>query len=179
MATNSRPLIPDTDHGIWRRIQVIPFEQTFTVVHGEGDRIRRALWEERNGILAWAIEGCLQWQKVGLKPPPEVTVNVDSYRDELDNATHFMDNCCYLHPDASIPISDLYIAYIAWCKREAERYVTKIEFGRNLTHKGFNQFRKAHTRYWSGIAISNRVSLTNLSDTDPGDQPIQDLDDED
>lgn len=36
------------------------------------------------GILNWAIEGCLEWQRYGLGTPAEVTKATEEYRNEQE-----------------------------------------------------------------------------------------------
>jgi len=71
MASNHKPVIKGTDHGIWRRIKLIPF--TTTIAYEKQDRyLEQKLKEEKAGILNWLIEGALRWRKEGLntRPPP-------------------------------------------------------------------------------------------------------------
>ncbi|SFD82027.1 phage/plasmid primase, P4 family, partial [Tritonibacter multivorans] len=68
LATNSLPAINNTDHGIWRRIQAIPFNRTFKAEEQDRD-LGRKLMAELPGILNWAVKGCMEWQKQGLNPP--------------------------------------------------------------------------------------------------------------
>lgn len=46
-----------------RRLNLIPF--TITIPPAERDlKLADKLKEEWSGILAWAIEGCLEWQRI-------------------------------------------------------------------------------------------------------------------
>ena len=57
-----------TDLGIWRRIRMIPFTENF---EGREDaQLTDKLKQELPGILNWAVEGCLQWQRQGLRSTP-------------------------------------------------------------------------------------------------------------
>jgi len=67
LATNSLPRINNTDHGIWRRIQAIPFNRNFTAEEQDKD-LSSKLNNELPGILNWAIKGYLDWQEQGLNP---------------------------------------------------------------------------------------------------------------
>ena len=64
LSTNHKPLVRGTDHAIWRRLILMPFTQRF-----EGDQIDKSMPEKlaanNEGILAWAVRGCLQWQAEG------------------------------------------------------------------------------------------------------------------
>jgi putative DNA primase/helicase len=179
MATNNKPSIPDVDHGIWRRIQVIPFEATFPIVQGVGARLRSALTSERSGILAWMVEGYKEWQRIGLAPPEYLHHISREYQDEQDSTNSFLTDTCYFHPDACIPINDLYAQYLGWCKKELEKPITKIELGRILKSKGLQQGRRTAVRYWLGLDISRAVQLAKLSDEDPGEAGLASGPDED
>ncbi len=74
MATNYKPLIKGTDVGIWRRIHFIPFVVQIAEVDRK-ENYHEELLEELPGILNWALEGCLKWQKEGLKKPPSRRCN--------------------------------------------------------------------------------------------------------
>ena len=68
LATNHKPKIYGTDHAIWRRVILLPFTRTFT--DAQKDRnLSEKLKEELPGILNWAIRGCEEWHKHGLKRP--------------------------------------------------------------------------------------------------------------
>ena len=54
LATNSLPQINNTDHGIWRRIQAIPFNRTFRAEE-QDKNLGIKLTAELPGILNWAI----------------------------------------------------------------------------------------------------------------------------
>ena len=77
LAVNDPPVIEDTSVGMWRRVKLIPFLQSFdTPDMTLGDALRA----EAPGILTWAVEGCLEWQKGGLQPPECVEIATAEYR---------------------------------------------------------------------------------------------------
>ena len=64
---NHKPQIAGTDEGIWRRVQLVPFE--FTIPAAQRDpTLPGKLMSELPGILAWMVRGCLKWRQSGLKP---------------------------------------------------------------------------------------------------------------
>ena len=68
MAVNHKPEIRGADHGIWRRLRMIPFN--VIIKDDEMDReLIGKLAKELPGILAWAVQGCLEWQRSGLGMP--------------------------------------------------------------------------------------------------------------
>jgi len=81
LAVNNRPEVRGTDHAIWRRVRLIPFE----VVIPDDDQDKELpakLRAEAPGILRWAVEGCLAWQKEKLNPPKAITSATTEYRSE-------------------------------------------------------------------------------------------------
>ena len=63
-AMNRLPMLRSDDRAAWSRLRVIPFDVSF------GDKcdreLRAELQGELSGILRWAIEGCILWQRDGL-----------------------------------------------------------------------------------------------------------------
>lgn len=123
LLTNYRPRIEAADNAIWDRVHLIPFNLRFVAnPTKENERPRdqhllRKLLEERAGILAWLVRGCLQWQEAGgLCPPKEVQVATTEYRDEEDTVAQFLDEYCVRSPDARVGHRELYQEYTRWCK---------------------------------------------------------------
>ncbi|OQB35992.1 MAG: hypothetical protein BWY09_02081 [Candidatus Hydrogenedentes bacterium ADurb.Bin179] len=68
---NHKPSIRNVDEAMKRRLHLIPFTVTIPPERRDG-RLTEKLLKERDGILAWAVEGCSRWQRQGLKPPASV-----------------------------------------------------------------------------------------------------------
>lgn len=80
---NSKPEVSGTDNGIWRRMRLAPFG--VTIPKEKIDQgLLEALRSEIDGILAWAVRGCLAWQRSGLGSPRAVSEAVEKYRREQD-----------------------------------------------------------------------------------------------
>ena len=89
MAVNHMPEIRGVDHGIWRRIRLIPFN--VIIKDEEMDReLVYKLAKELPGILAWAVQGCLEWQENGLGMPDTSLSALREYREETDKITDFV-----------------------------------------------------------------------------------------
>lgn len=71
IAGNHKPAIRNVDEAMKRRMHLIPFTVTIPPERRDG-KLTEKLLAERNGILAWALAGCLQWQRTGLQPPASV-----------------------------------------------------------------------------------------------------------
>jgi P4 family phage/plasmid primase-like protien len=93
MATNHKPVIKGTDHGIWRRIKLIPF--TTRIPDEKQDKhLEDKLKTEASGILNWLLEGTRRWRQEGLKAPAAILNATDEYRGEMDVIGNFLKECC-------------------------------------------------------------------------------------
>lgn len=117
LAANHKPEITGTDEGIWRRVQLVPF--TVSIPKPEQDLgLKAKLWEEAEGILRWAVDGCLEWRRVGLSAPPEVTLATTAYRADSDVLAGFLADHCVLGPGQSVGASELYATYVIWADQQ-------------------------------------------------------------
>ena len=72
VAGNHKPAIRNVDEAMRRRLHLIPF--TVTIPPAQRDqRLPEKLMAERDGIMAWAADGCREWQRVGLRAPRAVS----------------------------------------------------------------------------------------------------------
>ncbi len=140
LATNHKPQVRGTDYAIWRRIRLIPFEVTIPEDERDPKLAAKLIAEELPGILAWAVQGCLAWQKNGLKPPEKVQAATKAYREEMDVLAGFLDECCVIHTNANARASALYTAYKKWCETAGEYCVRQTIFGGQLTERGFERY---------------------------------------
>jgi len=156
MASNHKPIIRGTDHAIWRRVRLIPFD--VTISRAKRDKtLAEKLMAESAGILAWAVEGCLQWQKKGLGEPAVVDAATAAYREEMDYIGTFIKDRCIVAEGRKIPSGELYGAYREWAERSGEDTLTAKTFSLRLKARGF---RGRHERTGSvilGIGLSKHA----------------------
>lgn len=150
LAGNHLPTIVGNDHAIWRRILLIPFNVIF-----DGDRCDRALphrlADEMPGILAWAVGGCLEWQKNGLGVPDAVRRTTGAYRAGEDHVGRFLADCAEIDPTASITAGELRDVYDRWCAQIGERPWSAKAVGQQLTARGFDRVKVGHAWTWIGF----------------------------
>jgi putative DNA primase/helicase len=156
LVANHRPTVRGTDHAIWRRIKMVPFD--VTIPKEEQDpRLPEKLGEELPGILAWAVRGCLQWQREGLGEPEEVRSATEGYRAEMDVLGAFIDERCVESPRAKAGATPLYEEYTDWCTTMGEGAETQTRFGKRLAERGFEKVRDPKSRRWTwhGIGLQD------------------------
>lgn len=137
LAANHKPTVRGTDHGIWRRIKLLPF--TVTIPDDQQDKdLPAKLLDELPGILAWSVAGCWQWQQDGLREPACVRAATNAYRDEMDLVGRFITDCCDVGSELSVGASVLFKRFRTWCEDAGERAPNQTRFGSRLTERGFN-----------------------------------------
>ncbi|MDQ6878960.1 MAG: primase-like DNA-binding domain-containing protein [Candidatus Dormibacteraeota bacterium] len=88
------------------------------------------------GILAWAVQGCLEWHRDGLRAPEEVRQATSGYRQEMDVLAAFLADRCVQSPSASITVYQLYQIYHSWCEENGEHTLKKRQFSTKLRERG-------------------------------------------
>jgi putative DNA primase/helicase len=157
LAGNHLPAIRGTDLGIWRRIALVPFDVTF-----EGERqdpdLPAKLDEEAQGILAWAIEGCIEWQEHGLAVPERVKAATARYRTSQDHLGRFIEECCVVEETAYVTARSLRDEYLVWCERQGEKAWSAKAVGAELSDRGFDNGMTGRgnerARTWLGIGLA-------------------------
>ena len=174
LATNHRPVVRGTDHGLWRRLRLIPF--TVTISDDEKDEnLANKLRRELPAILRWAVAGCIDWRRNGLQPPQQVMLATEEYRNSSDVFGSFLDECCLTSTDPTIrasyriKASSLYANYKKWCEENGEFAETQTKFGTRLSERtdlGIYK-KKISTVWWVGI--TNR-EIPNDKNESGGDE---------
>ena len=154
LATNHLPRIRGTDEAIWRRIRLIEFKQRF-----EGASLDRRLPQklkvELPGILAWAVEGCLRWQKTELGIPKAVVEATNLYREESDILGRFIDEECVVGKQHSVGGNDLYMSYRRWSGGNNEEAVSSSIFSNDLLRRGIRKARVGKGVVYHGLKLSD------------------------
>jgi putative DNA primase/helicase len=160
MAVNHKPEVRGTDTAIWRRIRLIPF--TETIAPGEQDKkLPEKLRGELSGILAWVVEGCLEWQREGLQAPEEVRKATGQYRSEMDVIGAFLQDECEIGPDYRESFTAVYKRYEEWCEEGGERAETRRKFNARLKERGRFEARRSGqggANEWHGLRLLKNQS---------------------
>jgi len=153
LSANHKPRITGTDYATWRRIRLLDFGVTIPEEERDPD-LQDKLRAELPGILAWAVQGCLDWQQHGLPTPEDVTQATEDYRAEQDAVGGFIGECCQQNPGAYVTATAIYKAYEEWCKASGEKPLRKTDFGAYLAEKGYIADRKYKLgRFWQGLQL--------------------------
>jgi putative DNA primase/helicase len=152
LITNHKPVIRGTDYAIWRRMVLIPFEESFKGKAREAHLIDK-LVAEREGILRWVVQGAAQYLKKGLDLPQKVQMITEEYRSDMDLLQHWIDENCLTDPMLEEFTYELYKNYKYWADEGGLRPYSKINFSRKLSDRGFGT-RPSHGKAMRmGIAL--------------------------
>jgi putative DNA primase/helicase len=138
---NHRPSLNSVDKAIRRRIKLIPFE----VIIPEDKRdnnLANKLKTEWSGILALMIQGCLEWQKHGLKVPEKAQLATDDYLDSEDKIGNWIFECIDTsdvnHYTSS---TDLFKSWERWSQANGEWTGSSKLLIKTLQDRGYRKAR--------------------------------------
>jgi len=137
---NHMPTLRVVNNAIVRRFNRIPFSVTIPA-----DQINKnlaaELKQEAPGILAWMIEGCLEWQKIGLCPPKVVTDATDSYLESQDVLGEWLEECCVRDAQGWVSTRDLFNLWKLWAEARQEHVGSVKSFSARLEDRGLIKSR--------------------------------------
>jgi P4 family phage/plasmid primase-like protien len=148
IAGNHKPSLRGVDEAIRRRIHLIPF--TVTIPPQLRDKqLAEKLRTEWPGILAWCLEGCLEYQRVGLNPPKTVLDATAEYLRDQDTLGQWIDECCNRdEPTSETLSSKLYANWKDWAQTNGLTVGSNKTFTQALIDRGF---ARKHTKKGSAI----------------------------
>jgi len=134
---NHKPNVRNFDDAIRRRLRLVPWAfPPKTVDKALPEKLRA----ERPGILAWAVRGCLEWQKRGLGEPVAVREATDAYQEESDVLGEFMRlYVSFADPDAATARKALRTAYEEYARENGLSPVGAKRFAKRLRDKGVTE----------------------------------------
>lgn len=144
LACNHLPVIRDSSHGMWRRVQLVPFTQTFSVNPALPDHLAA----DAPGILRWLVAQCREWQRLGLGQPTAVRDATAQYREDSDSLAAFLSDRCVVADHAQVRAGVLFDAYTAWC---AGQHVADAD---RLNKRTFGESVKARFRHVTGTHVT-------------------------
>ncbi len=152
---NHLPNIQGTDHGIWRRVLVIPFERQF---HDTGENTTLKARLSQPSVLAtalnWMLEGTREFLRVGLLPPSRVTAETSKYREQEDVLGEFLAETVTQDPEGFVSTSDLLAEWSYWSKRRGLKPIdNRTLAGAILAKFGLKGKSDGRRRGYRGIRI--------------------------
>src|SRR5262249_15351984 len=135
MAGNHKPGLRSVDEAIRRRFHLIPFGVTIPPAERDHN-LTEKLKAEWPGILAWMIEGCAAWQRIGLSPPSAVLDATAAYLEAEDAHAAWLEECCVRDAEAWESRAALFASWGAWADRTGEHKGTRKTFIQAMESRG-------------------------------------------
>jgi putative DNA primase/helicase len=135
VAGNHKPALRSVDEAIRRRLYLIPWNVVIPTAERD-KRLPDKLRAEWPGILAWMIQGCLQWQQIGLSPPKIVSDATEAYMDNQNTFAAWIEDYCALDVNAWEPTSLLFNGWKTWCEQNGAYIGDTRSFAEMLETRG-------------------------------------------
>jgi putative DNA primase/helicase len=133
---------------------IVPFTVQIPT-HERDPKLPEKLWTERQAILRWCIDGCLEWQRVGLALPAIVRDATEEYFQDQDTVGQWIEDRA--NPQAGVFAftlsSELFTSWKVWCEAQNLKPGTEKALTEALKDKGFAKARKDYGRGFTGITL--------------------------
>jgi len=147
MFGNHKPQVKDMSEGFWRRVLLLPFNNTIP----ESERrpmseIMTELSNEFSGVFNWALKGLESYRKNGLLIPKAVTLATSEYQNDNSEILRFLEGIQTEYfvnkgnQNFKIPLSELLELFFNWRREAGEELeaMTARKFGINLRNLGYS-----------------------------------------
>jgi putative DNA primase/helicase len=155
IAGNHKPRLSGIDEAMRRRLLLVPF--VVQIPPAERDpNLARKLEAEWPAILRWCIDGCLEWQRVGLSPPAVVREATDIYLADQDNVGQWLEECTHDGGKFAFTLTSvLFASWKAWCEDRNLKPGSASSLSEALADRGLIKKREPGTgrRGFAGLAV--------------------------
>jgi putative DNA primase/helicase len=168
VAGNHKPSFRGVDEAIKRRVLLVPFLQL--IPESERDLgLPEKLQAEWPAILRWAIDGCLAWQREGLKPPASALAATKDYLEAEDTLGQWLEERCVVHHKIDwTALNSLYADWCAWCDPRGQRPGTARSLGKVLDERGIPREKRRTGAGFCGIGLAHTQAARDGCDGSDG-----------
>jgi putative DNA primase/helicase len=142
------------DNAIWARVRTVKLHKSF---EGQEDRTLKdnlQTQEAREGVLAWMVQGAIDWAKNGIPEVKEIEDATMFQRLQASSVLLFVDSCCRLGGDERAEGNALYNSYTNWCHSSGYKPFGRKRFTQGLEDIGVTvsvqRFGESTHRYYIG-----------------------------
>jgi putative DNA primase/helicase len=160
IAENHKPSLKTVNEAIRRRIHMIPFIVTITKDEKDPDLIEK-LKSEHPGILQWAIDGCREWQRIGLAPPSVVVDATAQYLADEDAFTNWVAECCVTGQTQWGVGQLLWDSWKSWAEISNEKPGSRKAFAQTMIEHGYPASMNQRVRGYDGIDLKPKTNYAS------------------
>lgn len=159
VTSNYLPIVPETDHGTWRRLVGVPFPKTFPLDPTFKQRCYEDV-EVQEAVLAWLVEGAAMPMPTTL--PAAVEAHTALWRQSVDLIAQFLDECCVLDPSEQVSRADLleafndFVVSMGHRKMTGRTFTERFRDHKSVRDAGITESKNGRgTRCWDGVALKS------------------------
>jgi putative DNA primase/helicase len=150
---NHAPVLANVDDAARRRFNIVPFTQKPA---RPDPMLEQKLKEEAPQILAWAIAGCLDWQRNRLVRPEIVTAATQDYFDDQDLFGQWLKDRCDCGVNKWEMPTPLYNDWAEYARAAGDDPGTQRAMSSKLRKAGFRDRKSNGLRSYAGIALRKK-----------------------
>jgi len=163
LVSNFDPRTDSEDTGLWRRLVKLPFATI--PAHKRDPKMKEVLLNDcnaRSALLAWAVRGCLDWQRrgagrAGLAIPNAITSATEAYRTRQDILGQWWEDLTSAPKTVAqgwTSSRKIRENYEDWCGRNGAQAVSPRRLGDYLERRGLRARKgSGGERGWDNITI--------------------------
>ena len=168
MASNHKPIFPETDDSIWERLIIINFKAKFTDKPQNDNEflVDRELLsklqvpEVKQAFLKWLVDGSIRYyNQEKLMIPQACLDNLEDYRISSQNDVEiYFNERLEITKDEEdkIQVRPLFKDYEEWCETNSVRKISHLVFGEFITKKNVPKIKKNGYFYYTHLKFKEK-----------------------
>lgn len=155
MITNHLPVINGADIALARRLITLKFQNTIPEAKTD-PQLGLKLEQERSGVFNRILKGLKDYQKNGLKVPPDILAATEAYVLQSNIMQDFCDECLALEPKNKLRASELSQHYRFWMSCNGYKPLSNSQFRSEFERTiDIEQMRDAKGKFWPGLVLKS------------------------
>lgn len=143
VAANHKPSLRSVDEAMKARIHLVPFNVTIPPEERDLNLLDK-LQTEWPQILGWMLDGCAEWQRIGLKPPQRILDATSEYMQQEDILGDWIAENC--NSEGEVDAADAFQNYRKWCDASGHSAWSRIGWSRAVMERGTIDSRRSSGR---------------------------------
>lgn len=155
ISSNHRPVLNDSDDGIWRRLVLVPWLAKISEADKRADFFTAVLSRELAGIAYWMVLGSVRYWAEGLKEPEIIKKSTLGYKAGSDVFSQWLEDCitpCH-NQVTTVKLWESFVKWYTLNLGESPK-LTSRSLSRWLTDAGYVPFRMATCRGFVGLSLN-------------------------
>ena len=165
LQTNYAPNASAEDSAFWARVIMLNFKRVFVespdpknpLQLPKNSNIEEDLFQERESILKWIVDGVRLYREYGLSVPECLGVSKKEYRSSVDLLGDFIDEYCKLGIEEEVEMSNFVTSFNKWCLENGYREMNNKTITDKLIRRGIRKRKKGKMVYF-GISLSDDIN---------------------